>query len=93
MLSFTVYGNLLLDATKEADEQFVNQLMGSIVYKLELTDKNNHAILELDRGTVSRYLKDEREIHKKIVRGSREKKVIPFYEMERRHRDGEINAL
>jgi len=76
MLSFAVYGKLLLDATKEADEEFINLLMGSIVYPLDLTDKTDEAILALDKGTISRYLKGGREIHQKIVRGSRKKKVI-----------------
>jgi len=76
VLNFAVYGKLLLDATKETDVFLVNSLMDSIVVPLSLTAGKDNELLSIDRGTVARYLKGERNIHQKIMLGSKEKKVL-----------------
>jgi len=76
MLSFAVYGNMLLDATKESDENLVNLLTDSVAVPLGLTDGANDAVFHIDKGTASRYLKGTRQMHQKIMLGTKEKKVI-----------------
>lgn len=76
MLSFAVYGTLLLEATKESDEVLVNDLMDCVAMPLKLNDKTKEATFHVDKGTASRYLKGERSIHSKIMLGTKEKRVI-----------------
>jgi len=81
MLSFAVYANYLIDATKENDIDMVNDLMDCIIEPLNLSDKTNDAILKMSKEAVSYLLRGKRPIHQSIMLGSKEKKVIKGAEL------------
>ena len=75
MLNFAVYGNLLLEVTKESAKDLVNELMGCVAIPLGLTKGDNNEPFNIDAPTVTRYLKGERNIHELIMHRSKDKKV------------------